>query len=521
MIGLPAAGISSFVAERPLGPAAGPRAASGQQPVLSPPVSTVVRLGGSDPFPLRTYTAVQAVSPADKTPSDEAFAQMLSGHAPGQSVAEQFRGVGAALLERFGAGIDSATPAASGVGGVGNAGQPSSDNGFALEIRTVGGAVVRIVLGVGTDGRGLSAQVQVAEGRVSDSERAAIAKLATAFQTAIDGLTADEPQLNLDGLVQYDAKALASIELKASVALRPGQVQTLTFHADARRRSVDAAGPAGNVSVDVDLSNPALLGSARRQQQALDTYLAQFADAALRGKGDRGLMQQFEAVFSALHHPMDTDASALGQSARAAVANTVTASMLTGLADFSASVQENPLGINPMRPGEKETFSYKASQQTQLGGSGAANLTVRQQQQSHLTASYNEPLSPELSLMLTTDPLTQNYYHYQIDDHSSSTTDVAYENGKLARATLSQSADQSTRMMKYVAGELVQDITTPRHEARKWNLLGMLKEAQRRDDHELRPDGSGVRQALSDISDLVLLPSNPGGLLRKPKPAGA
>jgi len=521
MIGLPAAGISSFVADRPASSAAGSRAASGQPPVLPPPASTVVTLGGSDAFPLRTYTAVQAISPVDDVPSDEVFARMLGGNAAAQSVAEQFRGVGAALLERFGAGFDSDTPAASGVAGVGDAGLPSSDNAFALEIRTVGGAVVRIVLGRGADGRGLSAQVQVAEGQVSDAERAAIAKLATAFQTAIDGLTGDEPQLNLDGLVQYDTNALASVDLKASVVLRPGQVQTLMFHADAMRRSVDAAGPAGNVSVEVDLSNPALLGNARRQQQALDTYLAQFADAAQRGKGDSGLMQQFEAVFGALHRPVDTDARPLGQGARAAVANKVTASMLTGLADFRASVEENPLGINPMRPGERETFSYTVSQQTEVGGSSAANLTVRQQQQSHLSASYNEPLSPELSLMLTTDPLTQNYYHYQIDDHSSSTTDVAYEDGELARATLTQLADQSTRRMKYVGGELVQDITTPRHEARKWNLLGMLKEAQRRDDHELRPDGSRVRQALSDISDLVLLQSNPGGLLRKPTAAGA
>ena len=58
--------------------------------------------------------------------------------------------------------------------------------------------------------------------------------------------------------------------------------------------------------------------------------------------------------------------------------------MLTGLADFSASLADTPGSPNPMRPGEADTFAYQASQTTSVGGHGPLHRTLSQKQHTHL-----------------------------------------------------------------------------------------------------------------------------------------
>ncbi len=129
-----------------------------------------------------------------------------------------------------------------------------------------------------------------------------------AFQDAIDGLTGVPPGLALDGLTQFDSKVLSSVSLQASFKLADGSVQTLAFQADSQHRSVAYAGAAGTVNVDVDLSNPALIGNASQQSRALAAYLQQFDQVQGRGRADAELMAMFKDAFTALNSNYGVDA---------------------------------------------------------------------------------------------------------------------------------------------------------------------------------------------------------------------
>jgi len=500
------------VLDRIAGPGAG-GLRSVTPPQAAPAPSSIVTLGQTAPAP-PTYPAPAV--PMRAPQAGDAVGQAMLGNLRADTPAGRYQGLGAALLASFGGGVDDYAQAVSASQAPGARATSDMADQIRLDVRTAGGAIVHIVLG-GQAGS-LTASISVTAGQVSDAERTALAGLGEAFQAAIDGLAAEPPQLDLDGLLHYDTRAIASIDLQASVTLRPGQVQALSFHADAAGRAVEVDGPAGSVSVNVDLSHPELVGSAQRQEAALASYLRQFGDAAGRGRADRGLMQLFSEAFTALHADTASAPGPLVPVSRAAISpeKTGPGKLLTGLADFSASVQAQPDSPNLAHPEETDTFSYQVSQQTYTGGRGGRDLSVRQTQQSHLSASYHDPLMPGGALMLTPDRLTQSYYYTRIEDRASSTTDIAYRDGKLAKATLSQSVDQSTHVSKYVTGVLEDEVVTPRHEARSWNLLHMLQDAVKHQDHEKRPDTSRLQRTLDIIGNLVLLSGSPAQLLAKP-----
>jgi hypothetical protein len=371
---------------------------------------------------------------------------------------------------------------------------------------------VRISLGSQDDG--LAVKLEVSGGELSDAERDALVKLAGAFQGAIDGLAAKPPTLALSGLMQFDPAVLASVDFHASVMLDATRTQTVDFHADSQRRTVSATGPAGTVKVDVDLSTPAILGNARQQAQAIDRYLQQFDVASTRGKGDAALMAMFKDAFAQMHQSDGATASGAGTdlSVRSPLLNDADHSMLSGLADFSASIVQTAQSTNPMHPEELDTFSYKASQSTTVMGSEPQDRSVKQQQQSHLSASYHKALSPELSLVLTMAKESQFYDYTQIEDDAQSSADIAYRDGVVAKASITQSASQSARVQKYMMGVLQSDTTTGAEASRTWDVRDLLRSV---DKAALSKDPEDLRrrtQALSQIEGLRLLQANPGAL---------
>jgi hypothetical protein len=440
----------------------------------------------------------------------------MAGNYAAASLASRFRGLGAALLEQIGDGVnDFSQSVMQPSGGASGAALDAmarselhahADDQVALDITTAGGAKVEVTLG--SQAGGLAVQVAVS-GALSAAERDAIGKLAGSFQDAVDGLAANPPSLDLGGLTQFDPAVLASVSLHARVKPDGVHAQTLDFSADGRQRSVDASGPAGAIHVDVDMADRAILGSPAQQAQAIDGYLAQFDSARQRGHGDASLMAMLEAAFVQMNSDYGTPAP--GQPAAAAgrlALNDVDRSMLTGLADFSASVTQNAKLPNPMRADEPDTFSYRVSQSTRIGG-GPLDRTIAQRQHAQLSASYHRSLTPGVPLELDGTMASQNYHYERIDDEADSQAHVQYSDGILVEASLSQSADQSRHDSKYVMGKRVDETTTPSRASRSWDLLALLKPIEQASGAGVRPGAHRVAQALAAIGKLALLKTDP------------
>jgi hypothetical protein len=474
----------------------------------------------------QTYTpggSLTAMTPVWEQDASDPVSTQIANNYQSTPLADRFHGLGAALLERFqlnggdySQSVILRAPGSGADGSVSNLDSirqsqlhTQSDNQITLDIQTASGATVHLSLA--SQGGGLGVQIQVTNGTLTDAERNALAGLADAFQDAVDGLTAVPPRLALDGLTQFDTTVLSSVDLQASFKLSNGSLQTLAFHADSQKRSVVYAGPTGNVNIDVDMSNPSLIGSAAQQSRALSSYLAQFDQAQSRGHGDATLMTMFKDAFTALNSHYNVDPSQA--TSRPIALEDTDHAMMSGLADFSASVtQTTDFSVNPMRPGEKDAYSYQASQNTRIAGPDTPNRSLTQTQQSHLTASYHQSLYPDTPLDLKGGKYSQNYYYYQIDGSASSVADIAYREGRLDKASIAQTASQSTHVMKYVIGDLESDTTTPYSVSRSWNLLNLLNSAKPHDPSSTPLEQTRWHNTLSAVGDLALMKADPAAL---------
>lgn len=447
----------------------------------------------------------------------DAVTETMTGNMSTFSNAGRFQGLGAALLEQLakgGANSISQSVLRSSAGDVQDASALKSaqaqlhgnaDNSITLTLKTSSGAT--ITLSLKSQPEGLAVQADISGGELNDAERESLATLADSFQGAIDGLTAKTPRLNLGSLAQLDTSVFSSIDLSASLKLADGQLQTLSFKADEKVRSVDMSGPTGNVQLSVK-NNSAILGNAQQQANAVQSYLEQFDAAQSRGEGDKDLMALFKDAFTSLQ---STTKSLAGSDSSSL--NKVDRSMLSGLADFSASVEQNTQYINPMRPAEADKFSYNASQSTETKGTSSANRAVEQKQTSSLNASYHKSLYPGAGLALSSQAESQNYLFYQIEDEASSTTRIGYNKGALVEASSTQSASQSTTVLKYEMGKLIDTVSTPKEVTRFRNLMGMINEALDNDrTSRITLGKSTLEDGLMAVHAKVLLQSNPSSI---------
>ena len=483
---------------------------------------TTVTLGQSGAGSAQIY-ALPAVKPPpppvwEKTSTD-AVSKLMAGNNNALPLALRFKDLGAALLGRFDTEASNFSQSvmqfAAGMA-PGNLMETTMqsqlyktpDNQITLNIQTVGGAQVELTLG-STD-TGLAVDVKVTKGALSDGDRAALSKLSGAFQKAIDGLAANPPHMDLAGLTQFDTTVLASVDLHASVKVG-GDSQVIDFHADSKSRSVNSSGPMGAMKVAVDMSNPAILGNARQQAQAIAGYLKQFDYEQTRGHGDPSLMAMFKDAFSEMNSNYPATQQQAGMPGVFKL-NAEDHSVLTGLADFTASVTQNSQFTNPMHGNESDSFAYDVSQNSTVKGNGQLNRAITQRQQSHLSASYHESLIPGLPLRLTTDKNSQNYRYTQVDDRASSEANIAYSLGALTKASLTQSASQSTRVQKYVMGNLESDVTTPSSSTWVMDYLKQFKAAQSGDNKRTSLDAYGWEQTLASINSMVIFQADPAQL---------
>ena len=480
--------------------------------------ATSVTLSRATPLPANwpTYSAKSmGPTPVWEHAIGDPISMRMAGNVSASKLSARFSGLGEALMNQIAGGGGSFSqsiiqlPADEPIDAVASSSfQAHSSNEIQLTITTRGGAKVGITLG--SDGDRLRVQATVSDGQLSDGEREAIGKLSAAFQKSIDALNEVPPRIDVNGLMQYDATQFASVHLQANLALGGNQTQTLDFQADDKVRSLTSTGPTGTVKLSVDTSNPTIFGTPAQQAKAVSQYLKQFDDAKVRGQGDAALIAMFKDAFSALHSHYNTATTQQSRFSFSAGDH----GMLTGLADFSASISQAPASINPLRSDETDTFDYQASQATQLLGRGQADRGARQQQQSSLDASYHSALSADTPLSLDESPYSQNYYYEQIHDKASSESEFAYRKGDLMKATITQSVDQSRHTQKYVMGHLEEDSTSPSSKSRTIDVLALVKAAENQSGLGLRRNSEARERVLAGMHDQVLLVADTAGLTR-------
>jgi len=342
------------------------------------------------------------------------------------------------------------------------------DSQIALTVTTRSGVKVDLKLDASDNSIAIDAH---SDGKLTESERKALGKLAEGFQKAIDGLSEDPPRIDVSGLTQFDHGALSSVDLKGQIKLNPKETQRIEFHADAAQRTLSFSGPAGSASIAVDLSQPASWGSKDQQAKALNKYLQQVDQAGMRGQGNGTMISMFKDAFKGMNSDYGTPV--IPQ--RSIVLTDQDRAMTTGLADFKASFAQTEVASNPARITEKDTFAYELSQKTSITGHSQLDRGISQQQQSNLKAHYHAPVKADAQLALDLSLNSQNYKYITIDDSASSTTSIAYDKGALAKATLEMQAHQSTRVLKYTLGKLKDDQTTPSGKSVTRDLLSTLE----------------------------------------------
>jgi len=440
--------------------------------------SSVVWLGqGASTAASSTYNQAGALP--------DAIATAMTKNVEARNSASPFADVGAAVLNRFRTDgtnhsqwVPSPRWAASAAADAGATSQAAlqADHAVSLRIATASGVKVNVTLESGP--QGMAVQIDVAEGELNEDERRAIAALSGAFQEALDGLAEEPPRWSLTKLANGSSPLLSSISLRET-RMVDGAEQTIDFQADAKQKSLTVSSVMGVVKVDVDLSKPVTLGSAEQQSAAVSKYLQQFDRAQRRGSGDEALMGTFKDVFSAMHTSYGAaQVPAADTSIRRLPTADAHRSLLSGLADFSASIEQVRDASNPARPKELDGFSFQASQSSQVSGKAGWDLAVSQTQQSALTASYHRSLSPDVQLALTQDEKSQNYLYFQIHDTTNSKTDVGYQEGVLATATLNESRTQSTQVSRFIKGKQVDQSFTPSSESNSRNLLSLVQAAK-------------------------------------------
>lgn len=453
----------------------------------------------------------------EQAPND-AVSDLLARNSSSQGTAQRLSGLGSALLAQIGSGnsqyrqtvVNTAAPSTRSQISTQatlaiNALQSQPSASVELRVQTQSGSTVTLRLvdqqEGSSGGTGIAAEIQV-DGTLSAAEQEAIKALATGFEQALRGLASDETQVDLAQLTQFDSALIARLDLKTQIYGRDSygaRIQKLaaTVHADATTREIKLKRPEGEVSMSVDLRQPAFWGSAAQKAKAVDQYLARFDQAATRGHADRGLAQLFKSAFSALTASYGTQAMDNPDSLA-----TEDASWLTGLADFKAQLNATSKVSNPRKRQEVDRFQYNVDQTTTDIQGGAGARTVTQAQDAKLSAAYHQSLFSSGVPYLDDSANSQNYFYKQVDDRSSTEVRLQYDKNGLVAASLTRLVEQSLRIQKFELDKLVDDQTHTSQQPSVTDLLPRLRALKDREAQgEITPEEKA--QLLADWNDAV------------------
>lgn len=463
--------------------------------------------------------------------------QIIGRNASATTEKARFAGLGSALLEQV---ASTGASYRQTIVNVGAAYSPGKFQGKAtdalwaiqsrpsasaeLTIKTQSGASVRISIAdqrepIGT-GSGIAVQIDV-EGDLTPQEKQALQSLAKGFDQAIEGLTGEPPTLDLEGLSKFDTQLLGKVEFKTSlysVDDNGSRIQKLSvrYTADASNREIEIKTPQGTVAMKTDLRQSALWGTADQKAYAVQQYLGRIDKAAQRGNADAELVDLFKSSFTAMNGSYGSTAGSrattgLGPAQSVDLNRDAGAfseedqSLLTGLADFNASITATRRASNPRRLNEVDSFEYTLNQSTQVSGNSPGNRAVTQTQTARLLASFHQSLDgPSAKLKLTSDSATQNYYYKKVEDSSSTQVELAYEKDEPVRALVTQTASQSLQSLKVENNRITENTADPaRQQSKQKDLLPLLKELKRQQEANALADDE-KQKTLREWNGMVL-----------------
>jgi hypothetical protein len=441
--------------------------------------------------------------------SDNAIGQVMGRNTTGVSAQSRLAGLGAALLEHVSSNASNYRQSVVNVGAPESAQkiQATAANSLLefqsapsarveLNIQTKSGASVRLAIVDQSEssvtGTGISVEV-IVDGELSPAEKAALKSLANGFEKAVQGLAGDATQTDLEGLSKFDSNVISKLELKATIYGRDAlgmryEKLAASFKADVNTRAIQLKRPDGEVKMTTDLRQPAQWGSSEQKAYAVGQYLKHMDQAAQRGHASRDLVDMFKSTFMAMNASYGSqeaglkvnDANATGPvnlNGDAATWSEEDKSLLTGLADFDATLSATPRASNPRKTMEQDTFQYSINQSTTISGSSQSNRAITQTQTAQLEAAYHQSLFSSGPPLLDDKSASQNYYFHQIEDSSSTAVHLAYEKNAPTSATLAQSSSQSQHVQKYEYAKLTDDrVTPPEVHLKQTDLMPLLKQ---------------------------------------------
>ncbi|WP_417067576.1 hypothetical protein [Niveibacterium terrae] len=361
----------------------------------------------------------------------------------------------------------SATEALKSAAGAGNR--------VGFRIRTLTGKTVDISLSYGGNGKeirnSLSVSVRVGGGELSAAEKTAVAELSSGFESFLQSVGQGTGAVDVSGLT-YDATVLSGIDLTVRQTPQFGsELKSLDFHANSKQRSFALETTKSHLSLTVDLTQPAILGSSAQQHAAVQNYLSQFDAASQRGHGDSSLLGQFKDVFVALHSNYPTSDGSTSPTISPLALNDKDRAVLTGLADFEVS-----LSGDFAKESEAGHMEYRAAQSTKVVGEGKWNgLSVSQTQTTRLKSNFLQgPDGGPLNVG------TGNYESISIDDETSSITSFAYTKDELQSAKVSSLVSQMESLKKFVNFKVVEERDSPLKQADEKDISALLVPPKKR-----------------------------------------
>jgi len=392
------------------------------------------------------------------------------------------RGIGSALLERFATTQDDFQQsvvdfapshqgyAADGANSVIQTTETDAlqkakqaPNNVSLKVHLVSGTEVDISVSFGGNGKAIRNSLSVdvhASGKLTAAEQTAIAGLSTGFDAALQGVSQGAAKIDVAGLVSFDPSVLSSVDLTvrappppmhAAVSADSNPLRSLEFHADATNRSLAVMSLAGSVSVNVDMSRSAFLGTTAQQQTAIQNYLDQFDAANARGHGDRILLGEFKDGFAQLNSSYLPVGDHPPQALNSSVLSAQDHSVLSGLNDFHASMSGD---FHNGLAKESGHIDYKVSQSTQSQGVDKGRLSVAQTQTASLSSQYAKNRDGA-------DPAKGDYDVYRVNDSRSTTTAFEYARNRLKTASITSVVSQLDEYEKLVGDKVVEKKDTP------------------------------------------------------------
>jgi hypothetical protein len=409
-------------------------------------------------------------------PTDDISRVLETGLKAHSGSASLLSGLGAQLLDRVAttqgdfrqAVVSYRDPAADSAQGINAAAGASAlqnaqhiQNKISLQVYTVSGKEVDVSITFGGDGNSIQDSLSFdvhSSSALSADEQTAIGKLSKGFEAALQGITSGTTKVDVSGLVNYDATVLSGVDLKVGESPQTSALQSLDFHADASRRSFSMQGQAGTVAVSVDLSAPALRGSEAQQQSAVLSYLDQFDAANQRAHGGATLLAQFKDAFAQMNSSYPAPGQQPAPALSASVLNDKDRSVLTGLADFQASMSGDfSNGSATHVTTEAGHIDYEVSQTTKTQGfAKRTGLSVVQTQTSDLDASV---AASRNGAML--DIASGNYDIDTFKDSASTSTSFEYADDKLQSAARLNRVNQSEIDESLVNHKIVDQKSTP------------------------------------------------------------